>query len=77
MPKLDSRGRVTLPPSVRECLELRAGGQVVFAQTAGGWVIHRADQRSAGETAESAYLPADGCPQSRGPKSANGKKGDK
>lgn len=44
MPKLDSRGRVTLPPSVREYLELRADGQVVFAQTAGGWVIHRADQ---------------------------------
>lgn len=77
MPKLDSRGRVTLPASVRECLELRAGGQVVFAQIADGWVIHRADQRSAVETAEPTYRLADGCHPSRRAKSVKGKKDDK
>lgn len=49
MPKLDSRGRVILPPMVRERMGLPTGGPVAFTQTVGGWIIQRADPQSVGE----------------------------
>lgn len=51
MPTLDARGRVTLPPAVREGLGLRSGGSVVFVLTAEGWVLQCAvDEVPAGAT---------------------------
>lgn len=39
MPKLDTRGRVTLPLAVRQRLGLKKGGSVMFVLTAQGWVM--------------------------------------
>lgn len=49
MPKIDSRGRIVLPPMVRERMGLPAGGLITFTQTRDGWVIQRADLRSVGD----------------------------
>lgn len=49
MPKIDSRGRIVLPPMVRERMGLPAGGLVTFTQTGDGWVIQKADPQSAGD----------------------------
>lgn len=39
MPKLDTRGRVTLPVAVRQRLWLKDGGPVRFVLTEHGWVM--------------------------------------
>jgi AbrB family looped-hinge helix DNA binding protein len=60
MPTLDARGRVTLPSPVRKRLNLQVGGQVIFAEVEGFWVIQCADQRPSGQTCEQADRQAEG-----------------
>lgn len=49
MPKLDTRGRVTLPVAVRQRLGLKDGSLVRFVQTEHGWVLQGAADQAGGQ----------------------------
>lgn len=48
MPRIDTRGRITLPKSLRDSLSLRPGDKLSFTQTAVGWKLQRAEDASPG-----------------------------
>ncbi|MDT4831834.1 transcriptional regulator, AbrB family [compost metagenome] len=47
MPTIDARGRITLPKSMRDSLNLHPGEPLQFTQTSEGWMLHRIEEASA------------------------------
>jgi AbrB family looped-hinge helix DNA binding protein len=47
--KIDARGRVTLPASLRDSLKLKPGDKIAFSQLADGTIIVRIKRRRLSE----------------------------